>query len=95
MPFFRSRSTSVVTHCAGTSLVALISHQWAFIAIAVHLVSSPQVTLRSCASLLALTITEQPMRVDSIHRISQDTSADFPIPRPDATAARSVCIASA
>jgi hypothetical protein len=32
------------------------------------------------------------MRVVSIHKMSQLTNADLPIPRPDATAARSVSI---
>jgi hypothetical protein len=60
--------------------------------IAAHLDSSPQVTDLSCASELALTTTLDPIRVLSIHRMSQLTKADLPIPRPDATAARSVSI---
>ena len=83
-----------VSHLAGVSLVALISHQWALMTIVDHLVSSPHVTERSCASLLALTMTELPIRVASIHKMSHDTKADLPIPRPDATAARSVFMSS-
>ena len=79
-----------MSHCAGTSLVAEISHQCAFITIVDHLVSSPQVTERNCASLLALTMVVEPIRVVIIHRISQLTSADLPIPRPDAIAKRRV-----
>jgi hypothetical protein len=56
------------------------------IAIVVHFVNSPQVTDRNCASLFALTITLAPIRVLNIHKINQLTNADFPIPRPDATA---------
>jgi hypothetical protein len=58
------------------------------IAIVAHFVSSPQVTDLNCGSLLALTITLDPIRVDSIHKMSHDTSALFPIPRPDAMALR-------
>jgi hypothetical protein len=57
---------------------------------AAHLDSSPQVTDLNCASELALTTTLDPMRVESIHKMSQLTNADLPIPRPDATAARRV-----
>ena len=53
-----------------------------------HLVISDQVIERSCASLLADTMVVAPMRVDSIHSTSQLTSADLPIPRPDAKALR-------
>ena len=75
-------------------MVADISHQWALITMVDHLVSSPQVTLRSCASELALTTTLEPIRVVSIHNISQLTKADLPIPRPDATASRSVSMST-
>ena len=88
MPFFRSRSTISANHLAGVTRVALISNQWLLIIIASHLVISDQVIDRSCASLLADTIVVLPIRVDSIHSISQDTSADLPIPRPEATASR-------
>ena len=94
MPFLRSRSTRSQIHFAGVSLVALISHQWALMIMVDHLVSSPHVTDRNCASLLALTTTDEPIRVVSIHRMSQLTNADFPIPRPDATAFRSVSIST-
>ena len=80
-----------VSHLAGISRVAEISHQCALMTIVDHLVSSPQVTERSCASLLALTMTVEPMRVESIHKMSQLTSADLPIPRPAAMASRSIC----
>ena len=70
------------------------SHQWALIAIVTHLVNSPHVTLRNWFSLLADTITLDPIRVVSIHRISHDTSADLPTPRPDETALRSASIRS-
>ena len=90
VPFFKSRSTSSHTHFAGTSLVAQISHQCEFIIMACHLVNSPQVTDRSCDSLLALTTTLLPILVDNIHSISHLTSADFPTPRPLETASRSV-----
>jgi hypothetical protein len=76
------------------SFVALISHQCELISIADHFVNSPQVTPLSCASLFALTITVLPIRVESIHRISQLTNADFPIPRPLETAARRVSISN-
>ena len=59
--------------------------------IVAHLVSSPQVTLRNWLSLFAETMTVDPMRVVSIHKMSHDTSALFPIPRPEATAARRAC----
>ena len=81
-------------HFAGCSLVALISHQCALMIIVDHLVSSPHVTDRSCASLLALTMTLEPILVVSIHMISQLTSADLPIPRPELTASRSVSMST-
>ena len=68
--------------------VADISHQWLFISIASHLVISAHVTERSWASELAETMTVDPIRVVTIHRMSHDTSADLPIPRPEATARR-------
>ena len=74
--------------------VALISHQWLLISIASHFVISAHVMLRSCASLLADTITLAPMRVVSIHTTNQLTSADLPMPRPDAVAMRSTWYAS-
>ncbi len=74
--------------------MAVGSHQWALMAIVTHLVNSPQVTLRNWFSELALTMTELPIRVVSIHRISHETSADFPTPRPDDTALRSASINS-
>ena len=77
-------------HLAGMMRVAAISNQWLFSAIASHLVISAQVTDRSCASELADTMVVLPMRVDSIQCTSQLTSADLPIPRPDATALRKV-----
>ena len=55
-----------------------------------HFVISAQVTLRSCASELADTIVVEPIRVVSIQIVSQLTSADLPIPRPELTASRSV-----
>ena len=88
MPLRRSRSTKSVSHLAGVTLVALISYQWLLISIANHFVISAHVTERNCASLLALTITLDPMRVVIIHSTSQLTSADLPIPRPDAMAIR-------
>ena len=90
MPFFRSRSTSSVSHLAGMMRVAAISYQWLLSDIASHLVISAHVTLRSWASELADTIVVDPMRVDSIQMTSQLTRADLPIPRPDATASRNV-----
>ena len=77
-----------MSHAAGARLVAEGSHQCELMAIATHLVNSPQVTLRNWFSLLALTMTDEPILVDSIHRMSQLTSADLPIPRPEATALR-------
>ena len=88
VPFFKSRSTISASHFAGVTRVALISNQWLLIIIASHLVISDQVIERSCASLLADTIVVLPIRVDSIHSTSQLTSADLPIPRPEATASR-------
>ena len=89
MPLRRSRSTISASHLAGVIRVAEISHQWLFISIASHLVISAHVIERSCASELADTMTDAPMRVVSIHSTSQDTRADLPIPRPDAVAMRS------
>ena len=79
---------------AGTSFVALTSHQCAFIAIVAHLVNSPQVTVLNWFSLLADTMTELPIRVLSIHRINHATSALLPIPRPELTAIRSASMSS-
>ena len=75
--------------------VALISNQWLCSAIASHFVISAHVTARSCASELALTMVVEPMRVVSIQMTIQLTSADLPIPRPDAIAKRSTLSASA
>jgi hypothetical protein len=58
--------------------------------IASHLVISAHVTDRNCASEFADTMVVDPMRDDSIHIVSHDTSADLPIPRPDAVAMRAV-----
>ena len=94
VPLRRSRSTRSVNQFAGCKLVAVGSHQWALRAIVTHLVNSPHVTFRNWFSLLADTMTELPILVVSIHRISHDTSADFPTPRPDDTALRSASINS-
>ena len=72
--------------------MALTSHQCEFIAIAVHLVSSAQVTERNWFSELALTTTLPPILVVSIHSTSQLTRALLPIPRPEETASRRVSI---
>jgi hypothetical protein len=48
-----------------------------------HLVISAQVTLRSCDSEFAEMMVVEPIRVESIHKVSQLTKADLPIPRPD------------
>ena len=55
-----------------------------------HLVISAQVTERSCASELADTMVVEPIRVVSIHIVSQLTRADLPMPRPELTASRNV-----
>ena len=75
--------------------VADISNQWLFISIASHLVISAHVTERNWASELAETMMVDPMRVVTIHRMSHDTSADLPIPRPEATANRNTSNVSA
>ena len=75
---------------AGISLVAETSNQWLLIDIASHLVISAQVTLLSCDSEFAEMIVVEPILVDSIQIVSQLTSADLPMPRPDATANLSV-----
>ena len=90
MPFFKSRSTSSVSHLAGISLVALTSNQWLLIDIASHLVISAHVTDRNWLSEFAEMMVVEPIRVDSIQIVSQLTKADLPIPRPDATASLSV-----
>ena len=63
--------------------VADTSNQWELSDIANHLVISAQVTLRNCDSEFAEMMVVEPMRVESIHKVSQLTSADLPIPRPD------------
>jgi hypothetical protein len=55
-----------------------------------HLINSAHVTDFSCDSLLALTITLEPILVVNIHNMSHPTSADLPIPRPELTAILSV-----
>ena len=90
MPFFKSRSTSSVSHLAGISRVAETSNQWLLMLIASHLVISAQVTDLSWLSELAEMMVVEPMRVASIHSVSQLTKADLPIPRPDETARRIV-----
>ena len=90
MPIRRSRSTSSVSHLAGISRVALTSNQWLLRDMLSHLVISAHVTDRSCASELADTITDPPMRVLNIQMTSQLTNADLPIPRPDEVAMRNV-----
>jgi hypothetical protein len=86
VPILRSRSTISVNHAAGTNLVADGSHQCEFDAIVDHFINSAHVTDRSWFSLLALTITLEPILVDSIHRMIHPTSALFPMPRPEAIA---------
>ena len=75
-------------HFAGDTLVALISNQCLLMDIANHFVISAHVTLRNCDSEFAETIVVPPMRVEKNHSTIQLTSADFPIPRPDAVAIR-------
>ena len=66
--------------------MALTSNQWLFKLMASHLVISAQVTERSCDSLFAEITVVEPIRVESIQRVSQLTNADFPIPRPEEVA---------
>src|SRR5210317_197265 len=51
-----------------------------------HLPNSAHVLVLSCCSVFAVTIMVAPNLVESIHKIIQETNADFPIPRPEPTA---------
>ena len=73
-------------HCAGFKVVAVRMNQCAFRLNVSHLPSSAHVRERNCCSVFAVTMIVDPSRVDSIQRIIHATSADLPIPRPDATA---------
>ena len=55
-----------------------------------HFPNSAHVLERNCCSVFAVTIMVEPKRVESIQSINQDTKADFPIPRPLATARRNI-----
>ena len=68
------------------TLVADTSNQWLLIDMDSHLVISAQVTDRSWLSELADTSVVDPILVESIQMVSHETSADLPIPRPDAVA---------
>ena len=56
--------------------------------------SSGQVLVRSWPSVLALTTPRVSGKVDIAHRMIQDTSADLPMPWPEATALRTASPAS-
>ena len=60
-----------------------------------HLASSGQVLVRSWPSVLALTTPRESCRVDSAHRMIQATSADLPMPWPEAMATRTASISAA
>ena len=69
-------------------MVAVLLNQCEFIAKVSHFPNSAHVLERNCCSVFAVTIIVDPNLVDNIHNISQETNADFPIPRPLATAKR-------
>ena len=71
-------------------MVAVLANQCELSESVSHLPSSAQVRERNCCSVLAVTMMVEPSLVDSIHKISQDTKADLPIPRPEATAIRNI-----
>src|SRR5882762_590069 len=65
------------------SAVAEYANQLRLMQSPYHLASSGQVLVRSCPSVLAVTMPRVSRAVDSAHRTSQATSADLPTPCPD------------
>ena len=68
--------------------VALLRNQDEVSAMRLHLANSGAVLVRSCASVLAVTITRVSGQVSSAHLTSMPISADLPMPWPDARAMR-------
>ena len=89
---FLLHGTASIRHvfsCAGSLawiLVASKSNQWRAIKSGNHFASSAHVFVLSCVDVFAVTTPFVSVNVDNDQRINHETSADLPIPCPDATA---------
>src|SRR5690348_2207277 len=81
-----ARHRSACCGWANLMLVAPMLYQSAVIASFFHLVTSGQVLVRSCGSVLAVIVTRASGQVSSAHEVSMEIRQDLPIPLPDAMA---------